>query len=200
MEAFSSEVVPPLGPLGGTWPALATRPAGTRTVRQSGAISHSHVASSKTTALSASPKLLSPKHRKHPRSAAAAAATATTATVTDVGHVPASSGRRRQRNALGRQSSAGGNKGSRARPLLKNWVPDYGKGCAALFDDDAIERRRRHGAGRCAVAPTSATCCLLVLCSAYVCSLINDHVFDYFITYQIWSPTDILYFHNTQTT
>ncbi|KAK9869199.1 hypothetical protein WA026_002947 [Henosepilachna vigintioctopunctata] len=41
MEAFSSEVVPPFG---GTCPALATRPAGTRTVRQSGAIPHSHVA------------------------------------------------------------------------------------------------------------------------------------------------------------
>lgn len=44
IEAFSSEVVPPFG---GTCPVLATRPAGTRTVRQSGVIPLSHVAPSR---------------------------------------------------------------------------------------------------------------------------------------------------------
>lgn len=51
MEAFSSEVVPPLG---GTWPALATSPAGTRTVRQSADATHSHVASNDHTTPGAS--------------------------------------------------------------------------------------------------------------------------------------------------
>lgn len=45
-EAFSSEAVPPLD---GTCPALATSPAGTRTVRQSDSVLHSHVAPFKTT-------------------------------------------------------------------------------------------------------------------------------------------------------
>lgn len=126
MEAFSSEVVPPLG---GTWPALATSPAGTRTVRQSGSVPHSHVAPFKTTTPGASSSLTPIAQAPH--------FDCNTLHSCDLNY------------RITRIRPRGGYfvlmVGPRVRE--KRWVRDADDGCAALLLTDAIERRRRQSAG-----------------------------------------------------